>query len=333
MNDIFQKYRKQKKEESKPKFILKILVIALAAVAVLLTVLNIIRYSSVYREKEDEDKNIMRQFPFELNAEDLLVSVIDVGQGDAMLIETPNGKKILIDCGSAAKDEGFTEKKPEGAANVIPFLKRRNVEQIDVAIATHPNPEHIGGFEQLLEKFPVKNFYDSGFEYNSEIYRNLNAALRRKNIPLKALKPGEDINLGPEIYCKVLYVNSRPDNVNNASAVIYLQYKDTKFIFPGNIEKNRELEICSNYGNSLKANFLKVANHGGEESSGKYWLKYVQPEIAVISSGKELRPKYPNEDVVKRLKTNNCKVISTDLNGNVYVVSNGNTLRVYTDKN
>ncbi|HPG29769.1 MAG TPA: MBL fold metallo-hydrolase [bacterium] len=333
MNDIFEKYRKQKKDESKPKLILKITIILLAIIFLTLTAVNLFRYSGVYREKKEEKANLLKPFPFELKSGDLLVTVIDVGQGDAILIETPNGKNMLIDCGSAVSEENrFDEKKAEGAANVIPFLKRRNVNQIDIAIGTHPAGEHIGGFEALIEKFPVKNYYECGFNFNSEIYKNLKAALKRKNIPVNIVKTGDEINIGADVYCKALYSNSNPDNVNNSSIVIYLQYKNTKFIFPGDIEKNRELEICSNYGNKLKANFLKVSNHGAEESTGKHWLKYVSPEIAVISAGKDLSPKYPNPEVVKRLKSNNCKTISASANGNIYVISDGNALRIFTDK-
>lgn len=333
MNDIFEKYRKQRKDESKPKLILKIAIISLAVIFLILTIVNLVRYSGVYREKKNENAILLKPFPFELKSGDLLVTVIDAGQGDAILIETPNGKKILIDCGSAISEESrFDDKKAVGAANVIPFLKRRNVNQIDMAIGTHPAGEHIGGFESLIEKIPVKSYYECGFDFNSETYKNLKTALKRKKIPVNIVKTGDEINIGADIYCKALYSNSNPDNLNNSSIVLYLQYKNTKFIFPGDIEKNRELEICSNYGNKLKADFLKVSNHGAEESTGKHWLKYVSPEIAVISAGKDLSPKYPNPDVVKRLKSNNCKTISTYSNGNIYVISDGNSLRIFTDK-
>jgi competence protein ComEC len=250
-----------------------------------------------------------------LPAGELTVSFIDVGQGDSILIQTPSGKNMLIDAGV-----------PEMGSTVVSYLKNKNVNKLDVVIATHPHDDHIGGMPDVINTFDIGTFYMPKVTANTNAFENLLNALKNKNVNSVYVKAGNNIDLGSNITAQFLAPNnSSYDNLNNYSAVIKLTYKNVSFLFTGDAEKESEQEMLSKDYN-LKADVLKVGHHGSDTSTTAEFLKAVSPKYAVISVGKNNDYGHPNQSVLDRLNNAGIKVFRTDLNGTIIATTDGNTI-------
>jgi beta-lactamase superfamily II metal-dependent hydrolase len=334
MNDIYKKYRHDKDaEKNKNNFYFFINIVLLICV-VIFSAFNFYRYIQLIKDKEEIEIIIEKKLPFEVGTNELLITFIDVQQGDAILIETPNGKKILIDAGEGLDpDFKFAKKVNAGKKRVLPYLRQRKIEHLDYLISTHPHSDHIGGMLYLLKYIKVNKFIDSGFAYSSVLYSKLLKTIKKKNIKYQIVKPDDELFFGDEIYCKVIYANARPDDVNNASVTLYLKYKNKSFMLTGDLEANREKEVCKNYGYKIKSDVLKLGHHGSKTSTSKLWLKCVEPEYAVICVGKKNKFRHPSDVILDRLDYFNVsKIYRTDLDGNIYFLTDGNKIRVITQK-
>ena len=203
----------------------------------------------------------------------MLVHYIDVGQGDAILIQSPNGKNMLIDAGTASD-----------APKVIAFLKSKNIKTLDVALATHPHADHIGGFEEVIKAFTVKQFIDSGKVHTTKTYYNLLSLIDKKNIPFKVAQTGDVITLDSNIKMNVLHTDDQAADHNAASIVTRLAYQNVSFLFTGDAGDTVEKDMISQY--DLKSTYLKVGHHGSRTSTSAEFLDAVQPQVAILSYGK-----------------------------------------------
>ena len=286
MNDIFQKYRRQKDVEKKSKIYGRLLFYIITAIAISFLVYNAFRYFQYYNECKRETDLLQRPIPvkFKSRINQLLITIIDVEYGFSALIETPNGKKILVDAGEGTSpDLKYLPKTDAGRIYVYPYLVRRGIKELDAVILTSPKTEHYGGLLHIIKNIPVKIFYSCGFNQQTDMISSLLNIIQKKNIEYILLKKNDSIDLGTDVYCKILYANDKPDNLKNASSVFLLQYKNNKFIFPGDIESNRERQICRDYGRKIQADFLLIADHGGVKSTSKLFLDYVKPKISAVS--------------------------------------------------
>lgn len=221
----------------------------------------------------------------------LKIYFIDVGQGDCTLIITPKGKKILIDGG-----EGKNE-------ILLPYLLDRGINKIDYIIISHFDSDHCNGLIEVMEKIKVGKVIVSKQPGESEEYRNILEIIKRKNIEAYVVKAQDRITIEKDLYINILNPARKLEfnDLNNNAMVAKLIYKNFSMLFTGDIEKAEE-NIAQKYKNNLKSTILKVAHHGSKTSTNEEFLKYVEPQIALIGVGENNKFGHPNQQTIEKLK-------------------------------
>lgn len=253
---------------------------------------------------------------FSLRGSGLLeVNFFDVGQGDAIFIETPEKIQVLIDGGPDAK---ILEK----LGKEMPFWDRT----IDLVVLTHPDPDHLNGIIEVLKRYKAKTILYTGVvpEYLSEIGVDVIEKSRAEKIIAIA---GQKINLGQDTYIEILYpfeniAGQRFSDFNQASIVCKLVYGKTSFLLTGDAPKSVEYQLLAK-GMNLKSNILKIGHHGSKTSTSDYFLEAVSPEVAVISVGKGNKFGHPHQEVLDALEKQKVKILRTDFAGNIKIISDG----------
>jgi beta-lactamase superfamily II metal-dependent hydrolase len=265
--------------------------------------------------------------PFETQGK-LQIFALDVGQGDGLLIISPTGKTVLIDAGN-----------PRAGDEVVVALARHNVRAVDLAVATHPHADHIGGLRRVIGKMTVNSLLDSSQTYDSDEYEKLLRAVKARKINYVAAKKGQTFDLGSGV--KLEAFNPRGDNhwitqvreggsVENANSVVLrLTYGNFAMLFTGDAEAETEAEMI-NAHSPLRAQVLKVGHHGSRYATSEKFLSAVSPQAAIISCGADNRYGHPSQPTLDRLKKAKAEVYRTDLGGEVTIISDGNTFQVST---
>ena len=256
----------------------------------------------------------------------LTVAFLDIGQGDSILIRTPNGSTMLIDGGNSDRD---------GSEVIIPKLREWGEDRLDVMVATHPDADHIGGLPIVLENFPVVSVALTGQVHTTNIYERFLTDIRDIGINAIQVRTGTPIELDPALQLDVLgpddrFVETEGDN-NNASIVIRLVYGQVSFLFTGDAEGEEEQAILAS-GADVRSTVLKAGHHGSRSSTGEAFLAAVGPQIAVISAGRDNQYGHPHQSVLDRLQRAGAKVVRTDQNGTITITTDGSTLTVTTDR-
>jgi len=221
----------------------------------------------------------------------LKIYFIDVGQGDSTLIVTPKNKKILIDGG-------------EGKTNVLfQCLLDRRINKIDYIIISHFDSDHCNGLIEIIEKMRVENIVMSKQSKESEEYKKILEIIKQKNIKVSSVKAEDKIIIEKNLYTKILNPAEKFEfqDLNNNAIVAKLVYKNFSMLFTGDIEKAEE-NLAKKYKNELKSTILKVAHHGSKTSTSEKFLKYVEPQIALIGVGENNKFGHPNQITIEKLK-------------------------------
>lgn len=258
----------------------------------------------------------------------LIITFLNVGQGDSILITTPQKKAILIDGGTYPREWSTFD---AGKYVVVPYLKRQGIRKLDMVIATHPDLDHIGGLLAVLEYFHVDLFLDSGTISTTQTYEDLLKLVEQKKIKYKIANPSK-IQLEPSLSLQILSPISQnfSDDPNNNSIVIKLKYGNISFLLTADITEAAENLYVKQYGEKLKCHILKVPHHGSNSSNSGLFLSYVQPETAIISVGKNNPFGHPSQTVLERFK--NIDVYRTDINGHITVSTDGKEYRITTQR-
>lgn len=246
----------------------------------------------------------------------LEVVFLDVGQGDAIYIETPLGSQVLIDGG---RDRRVLRE----LSKVMPFWDR----SIDLVIATHPDADHIGGLVDVLEAFQVDYLMDTEVKNDTPVFRSYTAAVKTEAVERIPPARGTQITLDDNV---ILTVLSREvvaaSNTNDASIVARLDYGDTSFLFTGDATKEIERELLGLHG-VLDSDVLKVGHHGSDTSTSSEFVSAVSPSIAVISVGKGNSYGHPTKNVLDTLSDQTVRVLRTDEVGTIRLMSDGSLIR------
>ncbi|MDF2718509.1 MAG: metallo-beta-lactamase [Paenibacillus sp.] len=247
--------------------------------------------------------------------------------GDSILIQTPDGKSMLIDGGL-----------PGAGGQVAAYAKKLGLERIDIALNTHPHTDHIGGFAAIANFLQVGQVYMENLPYaGSQSYEKAVAAIESKQIPIKFLERGDTFQLGEEVRFEVLNPprGSLPGNVNPSdlpavnshSLVLKMHYKGQSFLFTGDIYKDRELELIQSMGAELHSLAMHVPHHGSTTSSGFAFIQAVKPQAAIISNNH-----FKNWDLLRLYDAQKTKVYITEKHGNILLTFDGERMNVLTEK-
>jgi competence protein ComEC len=280
------------------------------------------------------------------SGKELQVHMLDVGQGDAILIVSPEGKTVLVDAGDTGRGK-----------IVLDALSRYNVKQLDYLIATHAHADHIGGADEVLNATKVLNVIDSGVvppSRSSSDNENKNAkpktsgkttelpttkayldfleAVKKNGSNYEKAMPGQKFDLGGGAFLTVLapiephftpeQVRSGGNAPNANSVVTRLDYGEFSMILTGDAEAQTEERMMSQ-GATLDAKILKVGHHGSKYATTENFLKAVKPEIALISDAENNRYGHPSQAALDRLKAAGVKLYRTDLHGEISITTNG----------
>ena len=261
----------------------------------------------------------------------LLVKMLDVGQGDAILIETGE-QTVLVDTSDLDEREKLKSE-----------LKEAGVTKIDKVILTHPHADHIGGMDVLLADFQVGEVFDNGMPSTSKIFIRYMKELKEKNIKRHGLKAGEVLDLGNGVIFKVLAPSEElaakgakqgyKHDPNNESVMGQLIYGDFKMMFTGDGEAPEEKEVLAALaGTDLHSQVLKAGHHGSKTSSSKEWLRAVEPEVGLISCGEGNDYGHPHKETLKKYQALKMKVYETDKNGTITLVTDGKGYDISVEK-
>jgi len=263
-------------------------------------------------------------------AHGLRVSFIDVGQGDAVLVEFPDRQTVLIDAGPRAR--GFDS----GERTVVPFLKRRGIEAIDLIVVTHPHNDHIGGIPAVLEEFDVRQVVDCGRSAESTVFRMYKDLVVKEGSHHLVTSAGSILSISSHARLYVLGPEKGPrtgSNPNNDSVVLKLVYGSVSFLFTGDAEEESEASLISRYGDFLRSSLLKVGHHGSITSSTPSFISLVDPALAVVSVGTPNRYRHPSSEVLERFAAHNAILMRTDEEGAIIFETDGATIERIQWKN
>ena len=251
----------------------------------------------------------------EVNGDEVLeVDFYDVGQGDAIFVETPDGKQVLIDGGPSSV---ILEK----LGKEMPFYDR----YIDLVVLTHPEYDHINGLIEVIKRYDIGAIITTGVVRDTNSYKEWVKIIEQKNIPIYIAQTGGVIDLSNNIKLNILYpfdnlAGKEVSNTNNSSIVGKLVYEDFELLLTGDIEKGVERKLVSSKIN-LKSDILKVPHHGSKSSSTEEFLKAVDSIVNIIQAGKDNRYGHPHQEVLERMAS--VLTFNTGENGDLEVLSNG----------
>ena len=252
----------------------------------------------------------------------LKMTVLDVGQGDAVYFEFPHGGNLLVDAGKGGDGD-------RGRWVIAPFLKSQGVGRLDAIVISHPQADHIGGFATVFDEFQVNHVISAGSEYASKTFERLKQKIAKERSENLIVVRGAEIEGFPQIQIKVLNPPpaAKPDkNINNDCAVLEIIYGRTRFLLTGDIEK-KAMETLLQDGADISADVLKVPHHGAKMGRiGESFVKRVHPKISVISVGERNSFGHPSPatlDILSSVSGN--QIFRTDRDGAVQVRSDGIT--------
>ena len=257
-------------------------------------------------------------------ASPLMVKMLDVGQGDAILIRTAE-QTVLIDSGDQDQQ-----------AKLAGLLHKEGIDVIDKLILTHPHADHIGGTAILLREFKVRAVYDNGQSTTTKMYRDYLKTVRDQAIEYGHLKRGDELAFGDGVVFKVL--SPTPEMVkaggemNGNSIVGQLLFGSFSLLLTGDVEAEGETALVKAYGSALKSDVLKAAHHGSKTSSSKTFLQAAAPAAVLISVGIDNEYGHPHKNILNRYEKQQMKIYRTDQNGTITLRSDGKTYDIIGER-
>lgn len=246
-------------------------------------------------------------FDWQSSHKSFTFAMLDVGQGDALFIESPTGTQILVDGGPPRKILNQLSRV------MSPFDRR-----IDAFIITNPDADHIAGFLDILKIYQVDSVFEPGTLTDSKTYQNLKDEITRKNIPNILAKRGMKLNLGGGVFIDILFPDQDVSSwsTNDGSIVAKLSYGDTSIMLTGDATtKTENIILKENSVAQLNSTILKVGHHGSRTSTSPEFVKTISPTYAFISDGKDNKYGHPHQDTLDTLSFFGVEILRTDLLG------------------
>lgn len=273
----------------------------------------------------------------------LTISMLDIGQGDAVLIQT-GVKNILIDTG----DDKYYEDGKKGKENtqLLTELQKLKIDHIDTLVMTHAHADHIGKADKVIAQYGVKELVYNGIPSTSKYFINALKAAKANGTQQVKVKAGDVLDFGNGVSFEIVSPSQslidedtaaikakKKVDVNNESVVGRLTFGNFAMLFTGDAEGPVEKTMAASYGKKLKCQVLKAGHHGSKTSSTAEFLKLVQPESVVMSLGVNNQYGHPHEALLNRLQKQGIKnIYRTDANGTITIVSDGSSYSITTEK-
>ena len=273
----------------------------------------------------------------------LTISMLDIGQGDAVLIQT-GAKNILIDTG----DDKYYEDGKKGKENtqLLTELQKLKIDHIDTLVMTHAHADHIGKADKVIAQYGVKELVYNGIPSTSKYFINALKAAKANGTQQVKVKAGDVLDFGNGVSFEIVSPSQslidedtaaikakKKVDVNNESVVGRLTFGNFAMLFTGDAEGPVEKTMAASYGKKLKCQVLKAGHHGSKTSSTAEFLKLVQPESVVMSLGVNNQYGHPHEALLNRLQKQGIKnIYRTDANGIITIVSDGSSYSITTEK-
>ncbi len=257
--------------------------------------------------------------------------VLDVWQGDSILVVFPNRKVMLVDAGLGGSEYS---KFDAGKMVVLPYLKKHHIKEINYFIMTHPHSDHIGGMPYLLEHIKIDRAYDCGMPYATELYMRCLNLIDKEYVKYLIPRLGDYIKIDPRVMVKILHPSKdweMSNNPNDNSIVVKIKYGKVSFLLTGDAEDNAE-EFMLDEGLDLSATIIKVPHHGSDTSSSDDFIDAVNPEVAIISVGKNNKFGHPRPSTIAKYEERGVKIYRTDYDGTVEVITDGLKYEIHTEK-
>lgn len=249
------------------------------------------------------------------------ISYLDVGQGDAAYIKV-NDMDILIDAGPKSDVDKLMKQ-----------LEEKNIDDFEIIVATHPHEDHIGGMTKVLQSYKVENFYMPKVEHSTKTFENMIKEVEKQGLKVKVLKEGVNIDIGEGALLETFSPNQEEyNNLNNYSPIMKLTFGNNSFLFTGDAEKEVEEEVLSKYKDKLNSDVIKFGHHGSSTSSSTEFIEEVSPSYGIISCGVDNSYGHPHKEILKIIQDMNIKTYRTDTQGQVIVISDGNSIEIKTEK-
>jgi competence protein ComEC len=263
----------------------------------------------------------------------LRVTFLDVGQGDACVIEGPGSERrvVVVDGGGHPGTDERDGADP-GSRVVVPFLRWRGISAVDLLIPTHPDDDHAQGLIAVVDRMRVRAALDGGHAGQSAVYARLRRRLARRGIPVLLGRRGQTIDLGGGARIEVLHPSDAPvaggrSRSNNQSLVLRIVYGRARLLLTGDAEAEAEADLIASK-RDLSADLIKIGHHGSRWSSSERFLDRAAPSVAVISCGRDNPYGHPHPEVLRRLAHRRVRVFRTDRNGALAVETEGDSLRI-----
>lgn len=252
---------------------------------------------------------------------------LDVGQGDAALLQFPQGATMLIDSGGSYDQRFDTGRQITG-----PYLLRQRIRHLDYLVLSHHHPDHFGGMKYLLKHFSIGEFWYNGDSIDDPYWQEIIALAREKQVKLRIVNVGFATRTIQGVEVSVLHPGpacgppARSNaQVNNRSLVLSCSYGRIRYLFTGDIHVDVERSLAAKQG-ALSASVLKVPHHGSLTSSSAAFVKAVHPQIAVCSAGYHNPFNLPHPKTIARYREEGCTLWRTDLHGAIITTTDGNSL-------
>ena len=242
------------------------------------------------------------------------IHFLDVGQGDAILLQTPDGYEVLIDGG-----------KSSAVLQQLAAELSWGDRSLDVVIATHPDTDHIGGLVDVLERYQVDMLVETQAEGDSPAFTMFTTVAAAENAVRQYAQAGQVIQVGASTTIEVLSPGSETTNwaSNTASIVVRVVYGDTAFMLTGDAPTGVEDYLVAAHGAGLQSNVLKLGHHGSKTSTSELFLDTVQPQYAVVSAGIDNSYGHPDQSVMQRVFARDIQTAHTGIDGTVTFYSDG----------